>query len=755
METVCLKLRKDLIISEQGGKEGTMFVIKDPVLGRFFRFREIEHFIAKQLDGNTSLDITQKRVEEKFGVLLSKENLDQFASRLKRIGLLSDSNDSGAIHIQQIEKTKVSGDIFYLRFKLLDPDQFLDRLLPYLRFLFTPAFIILSALFVSFAVGITTSHWPEITNQFYAMFRFESLFLAWIIVISVVTLHEFAHGLTCKYFGGHVREMGFMLIFFQPAFYCNVSDAWLFPEKSKRMWVTFAGAYFEIFVWALATFTWRITDPSTSLNHFALIVTVTSAFKMFFNMNPLIKLDGYYLLSDWLNIPNLRQKASLYLRSRIKRLWLKPDHSSLVDVTAREGPILILYAILSTLYIYWILSSIAIWFGGYMVNNYQGWGLIMYATVMGVFFRQPIKRLVSAKTNVTTTDDPKPKSRRPWLTRIVIFTLVALLGALLYFGHADLKVNGEFTVLPEHNADVRAEVEGIIEEVFVDEGSHVERGDSIARLSDMDYMAEQRKVEAEIEAKQAELKLLKAGTRPEEIELARTQVAKAAERYNFGKSYFERDKISVEQKLISPKEFEETKEQFTIRLKELEEARKKLETLQAGPRAEEIQVVEAAIRRLHSQRQYLAEQVHSLLVTSPINGVVTTHKLKEKVGENIKKGDLIAEVFELKTVIVEIAVPEKEIGEVRIDQRVELKVRAYPGKTFEGRINSISPVAVKPDEWLQNRSVLVTTQLDNSSGLLKPQMTGNAKIYCGDRRLFELITHRIVRYIRVEFWSWF
>ena len=84
----------------------------------------------------------------------------------------------------------------------------------------------------------------------------------------------------------------------------------LFPEKSRRLWVTFAGAYFEIFLWALATLAWRVTKPWTPLNHLALVVMATSGIKTLFNLNPLIKLDGYYLLSDWLEIPNLRQARS-------------------------------------------------------------------------------------------------------------------------------------------------------------------------------------------------------------------------------------------------------------------------------------------------------------------------------------------------------------------------------------------------------------------------------------------------------------
>jgi putative peptide zinc metalloprotease protein len=754
METAKLKFRNDLLVSEQRSPEGTMFIIKDPSVDRFFRLKEIEHFIARQLDGETSLETIQERVEEKFDIALSTENIEQFTKHLHYIGVLTNGTDAPPT---SLKKSRIAGDLFYFRFKLFNPDKLFDWILPRILFLFTPGFIVLSAITVLIAIFITYLNRAQIMHEFYGLFNFESLALAWFTILGVVTLHEFAHGLTCKYFGGHVREIGFMLIYFQPAFYCNVSDAWLFPEKSKRMWVTFAGGYFEIFIWAMATIIWRVTDSQTSLNHFALIVSATSAFKMFFNMNPLIKLDGYYLLSDWLDIPNLRQKASQYLNSRIKKLWNKRTNEA-ADIPPRERRILLTYALLSGVYIYWLLGSIALWSGSYLVDNYQAWGFFLYTSALVLFFKNPIKKTFTAMRSHedNTTDGTiinEKKGKAAGWVKFAFFSATLL--ALLYFVRLDLKVTGSFIVMPQHNADVRAEVEGIIEHIYTTEGAFIEKGEPIARLSDFDYTAELRKVKAEIEAKQAQLKLTKAGTRQEEIKLARTQIAKAADRYNFGKTYFERDKQAYQQKLISQKEFEETRESFSLRAKELQEAKERLNVLVAGSRPEEIEALNADIRKLQSHEQYLLEQSQSLLITSPISGVVTTHKLSEKVGENVKKGDLIAEVFELKTVLVEIAVPEKEIGEVQVGQKVVLKARAHPGITFEGKINSIAPVAIKPDEWSPDRTVMVTTQLDNSAGKLKPEMTGHAKIYCDEKNLLALTTYRFVRYFRVEFWSWF
>jgi len=134
--------------------------------------------------------------------------------------------------------------------------------------------------------------------------------------------------------------------------------------------------------------------------------------------------------------------------------------------------------------------------------------------------------------------------------------------------------------------------------------------------------------------------------------------------------------------------------------------------------------------------------------------VVTTRNLKEMIGREVRKGDLIAKVHELDTVTAEIAVPEREIAEVSVGQPVVLRARAYPQISFTGTVASIAPTARAPAEGQFERTVVVNTQLQNPSRLLKPEMTGNAKIYCGDRRLLDLVTRRISHSIRVEFWSW-
>jgi multidrug resistance efflux pump len=740
------RLRGDLVISRQTENGASGVIIKDPVRGGFFRFREVEGFILDRLVGTGSLESICTEVQNEFGGPLSLSTLEQFVQRLDRLGLLQRDESAGRM---PEKPRRVRGSIFYLRLSAFDPDRLLDRLVGKLRFLFTPAFVWFSAVSILAAIALTLANWNEIAMDLPRLYSLQSLALAWFVGLLVVVAHEFAHGLTCKHFGGSVREMGFLLLFFQPAFFCNVSDAWLFPRKAQRLWVTFAGAYFEMFLWALATFIWRLTDPSTVINYIALVVVATSAIKSFFNLNPLIKLDGYYLLSDFVEIPNLRQKAFGFLGACVKRLWGAASKPAL-QATVRERRIYLLYGVMAWTYSFWLLAFLAIRFGGYLTERLQGWGFVLFAVCLAGLFQSPLKKLLRASISLVRVN----AGMNIWVKRGLRLLVLAGVGAALWFCRMELRISGPFTILPMRHGDVRAEVEGIIQEIFAEEGDSVQKGDRIASLVDRDYLAELRKTKAELEEKQARLNLLKAGTRREEIQLATTTAAKAEERIKYARDRLEMDRTLVQNQLISKREFEETRETLALREKEHQEAQDKLTLLQAGSRKEDMEAVAAEISRLNAVQRQLEDQLKLLTVNSPITGIITTHKLKETVGRNVKKGDLIAEVHEVNTVTAEIAIPEKEIGDVKVGQKLILKARAYPQTNFEGTVVSIAPVANTPEDPRAERTVLVTTQLDNASRLLKPEMTGNAKIYCGEQRLLDIVSRRLVRFVRVEFWSW-
>jgi len=377
------RIRQDLILSRQEQRGTVYFIVKDPVTRRFFRFKEPEEFIIRLLDGTHSQEAIQKRLEERFDVELSADVLAAFIARLGRLGLLDDETQTTNLATRQ--------NLLYLRFKAFDPDGVLNWLLPRTQLFFTKSFLCLSACLLMLAVILMLVHSSEIAQETPQLLRGSSFLLIWLTFFCIGCTHEFAHGLTCKRYGGEVREMGFMLLFFLPALYCNVSDSWIFPKR-QRLAVLFAGVYWQVVLWAAATVVWRLTAPETFPHLIALIVMGICGVHTFFNLNPLIKLDGYYLLSDYWEIPNLRSKAFSYLGAEIKRFWGAAPRE-IKEVTPRERRIYLSYGLLSGAYTFFLLGFIALRFVGFLTEKYQGLGFILFMVILMVIFKNPLKKM--------------------------------------------------------------------------------------------------------------------------------------------------------------------------------------------------------------------------------------------------------------------------------------------------------------------------------------------------------------------------
>jgi len=201
MSIAAERLRSDLVVSEQAARDGPVTVIKDPATGRYFRMAEVEYFIARQLDGETPLETIQRTTEATFGGELARETLDGFVATLRTCGLLESAMAAPRGHSAP---PRIRGNLLYLRLKALDPDRMFDRWAPRLGFFFSRRFLFLSAGLILVATLVTISSAREIGLEMGRLFRFEGLLLAWVTVLTVTSLHELAHGLTCKHFGGRV-----------------------------------------------------------------------------------------------------------------------------------------------------------------------------------------------------------------------------------------------------------------------------------------------------------------------------------------------------------------------------------------------------------------------------------------------------------------------------------------------------------------------------------------------------------------------
>ncbi len=369
MQTEYPKLRQDLVTSEVKRGADVYYVVKDPITRRFFQFKEHEYFIAGRLDGKTSLEQIQESFQEKFGTSLSMQNLQQFVERIKALCLVETGLTAKEIGRSQRQASTEDRGIHRLlqfRLKAFDPDRFFNALMPHIKSLFTRQFVVLTSVLTLLAVGITVYRWGEYTAQARDLFKPDSIPTFVLVAMVVTILHEFAHGLTCKYYGGEVHEIGFLLIYLVPAFFCNVSDAWLFKDKGKRLWVSAAGTFFQVFIYAVAAIVWFFIDRETWLSGACAITIATAGLTALFNFNPLIKLDGYYLLSDYLGIPNLRKRAFDYLGSRATS-WFRPGREPR-EVTPREKGIYLAYGLSAGAYSLGLLVFVVFKLGDFVLS---------------------------------------------------------------------------------------------------------------------------------------------------------------------------------------------------------------------------------------------------------------------------------------------------------------------------------------------------------------------------------------------------
>jgi multidrug efflux pump subunit AcrA (membrane-fusion protein) len=800
--------RAELVIKPFG--EGGQYVVKDARSGEYFQFDEQAAFLLLQLDGTRDHATLSAEFEARFGEPLPAEDLEAFLESVGSRGLLeaSGGRESPGWAVQDAPTNRGADaprsavakrqTILHWRKSLFDPDRFFTALEPRIRFFWTGTFLAISAACILLAVGLVWAGRHEIASSVTRSLRWETLLLAWVVTLGVTFLHEFAHGLTCKHYGGEVHEVGFLLLMLMPCFFCNVSDAWLFREKSKRMWVTLAGGYFELFLWALAVFVWRLTIPESLLNYVAFVVMSVCGVQTLFNFNPLIKLDGYYLLSDALEISNLQQRSTECFRAHARwLLWGAPRPES-----EPHGRTLLMYGATS-----WCFSVVFLCLMLVAMQQTLGteWNVLGAAFAIFIGYLS----LRGLFTGFFSGEVQKMITRRRIRTAFWVLA-AASVPPVLFAVQIEDRSSGTFQVRPVTRSELRAPVAGFLREVLHDEGDRIDAGALVARLDVPDLQSRLAQKRAEVLESQARLQLLEVGPRYEEVQEQRRRVARTEtwreqarvdltnarqalehdlarldsqiKEYRaelaFAEEALQRSAKLVNQRSVSEVQHHEAEKnvsvvrsqleqaeaqkksrralgtneperELTRNEKELAEARAALVLMEAGTRPEEIAAERARLARLDEEVRYLETLEPKLLVASPVAGLVTTPRLKEQVGQYLREGDLICVVEEPSLLEAEISLAEQDVFRVRSGHAVALKARAHPLMTFPARLERLAPRA-EPGEV--QSTVTAYCRLEDPEGRLRPGMTGHARVYTGRRPVGAILFDRALRFLRTEFW---
>ncbi|HAW26811.1 MAG TPA: hypothetical protein DCY03_01640, partial [Planctomycetaceae bacterium] len=271
-----------------------------------------------------------------------------------------------------------------IRFRGIDPHRLLNWLQPRTAVCFTPLFLLAALTLMGSAVTLVCTHLDAVINQlpdFATFFEARNLVLLACSLALVKIVHELGHALACKQLGGECREMGVMLLAFIPCLYVNVSDAWTMREKWHRIIVSSAGIFVELVISAVCVFLWWFSYPGLFHSLCLNIVVVCSVNTLLLNGNPLLRYDGYYILLDLLEIPNLRQRAQTIVSNRLHHWFFGHKAETLLKEPRRLRRFLFAYGIASAIYRWFIVFAI-LTVCYYVLEPY---GLEIIAQVMGAF----------------------------------------------------------------------------------------------------------------------------------------------------------------------------------------------------------------------------------------------------------------------------------------------------------------------------------------------------------------------------------
>jgi len=488
------RLRPDLTIVEQTYRGEQSFIVKDPKSRKYFRFRPVEVTVLRAFDGcRSAAEIAEGLTEA--GLRVSAGAIEGFAGKLKTMGLLERTVGERSVLLMERLRAQrrqrlgnaYQGDIFRIRWSLGDPDHFMDRTIPYIRWMFTRGFLIASVFLFAVYLLVIALKWSEFTTAFGDLYHFRysawQLFVLWSTATVVIVIHELGHGYTCKHFGGQVHEIGAMLLYFEPAFFCNVNDAWTFPELKARLWVTAAGSWIQLVVASLAAIVWWVVAPDTLISHIALsAVLIGGVTTIAMNANPLIPLDGYFALSDYLEVPNLRQRAFGHLTWLVKAKGFRLDVPQ-PPADEREQRIFLIYALLAAWYIASIMLLVAGSVYGWLDRALGLAGGVLFALGAWLMLRDAIRTWVG--TAATAWREARAKvATRGLRNRLLLgAALVIVAGAVI---PRPITVTGGFAVAPALSVPLTAPDSGLVARVYVRGGTRVEAGMPLLVVRDLD-----------------------------------------------------------------------------------------------------------------------------------------------------------------------------------------------------------------------------------------------------------------------------
>ena len=472
------RLREHVSISRHRYRGRSWYVMHDHASGRAHRLSTPTYMIVGGMDGKRTVDQLWRETATRLGQEApSQDDLIGLMAQLHSADLLQSevTPDSAELleRAAKMDRSRWLGNVvnpLAMRLRFWHPDKFFERTLPLVNWLFGWHGAILWLVVVLPAVVLALQHWQELTeNASDRILAADNLLIIALSFVVLKTLHELGHGYAVKAFGGTVHEIGVMFLVFAPMPYVDASAASEFRNKWHRALVGAAGMIVEVFIAALALYVWLAVERGVVRALAFNVMVVAGVSTVLFNGNPLLRYDGYYILSDLLEIPNLAQRATRYWGYLIERYIFKTEGLPEFVATLGERVWLLLYAPASFSYRILVVFAIAL----FIASEYLAVGvaIAIWGLLTGVAL--PIARALWQ-----VFAGPRLQRNR---VRAVIITCGFLLGVsmLLFSVPAPHYTTTEGVVWLPENANVRAGTSGFVRRLLAEPGRLVPVGEAL------------------------------------------------------------------------------------------------------------------------------------------------------------------------------------------------------------------------------------------------------------------------------------
>ncbi len=364
-----MRMRPDLVLAEQWFSGRPFFVVKDPLRTAHSYLTQQEHFILQLLDGGVSAADVERQFAERFAPQrITTGQLQQFVANLHRSGLvLSEAPGQGEqlVGRQQEHSSwnvlRALESVLSLRWRGFDPDPILRWLDPVMGWLFSGfgfAVWLVVLCCGAFALLVRADELEQRSVDLPAWLASGNLPWLALALIVVKTLHEIGHGLAARRMGSPSREMGVQLFLLLPCLYTDVSDVWLLPSKCRRIVVSAAGMYVEVFLAAIAAIVWSLAEPGVLSSLCQGVFWVASIGTILLNGNPLLRYDGYHILSDLIEVPNLERRSQSQLLHWLVRVALGVDWWPPEELERHPRAALAIFAAAAIIYRVMVLAGV-------------------------------------------------------------------------------------------------------------------------------------------------------------------------------------------------------------------------------------------------------------------------------------------------------------------------------------------------------------------------------------------------------------